>query len=104
MSLIILIIIYMSIEHNLTGIYFLGDFNYPNINWVNSELNKHLFYDAITQLGLCQLINEPTRYNNILDSILTDSPGFTSNITINPPIKNCDHNVIIFQIDYMINQ
>ncbi len=89
-----------SIERNYTGIYFLGDFNYPNISWSHSERNNHIFYDTITQLGLCQLVNEPTRLNNILDLIITDSPGFTKNVTINPPIKNCDHNVILFQINY----
>ncbi len=95
-----------SIQNNYNGIYFLGDFNYPNINWYNSSQNNHIFYDAITQLGLVQMIYEPTRYKNILDLVITDSPGFTDEITINPPIKNCDHNVILFNIhfqDKMIN-
>ncbi len=89
-----------SILNNYTGIYFIGDFNYPNINWNQSEKNNHLFYDAITQLGLYQMIYEPTRYRNILDLVITDSPGFISDITINPPIKNCDHNIIHFIIKY----
>ncbi len=89
-----------SILYNYTGIYFLGDFNFPNINWTQSYKNNHTFYDAISQLGLFQLINEPTRLKNILDLIITDSPGFTNNITINPPIKNCDHNIILFNINY----
>ena len=89
-----------SLQHNYTGIYFLGDFNYPNINWYKSSQNNHKFYDAITQLGLFQLIYEPTRYKNILDLVITDSPGFTNDITINPPIKNCDHNIILFNINF----
>ncbi len=87
-----------SIMNNFTGIYFLGDYNFPKIFWNKSHLNNHIFYDAITQLGLFQLVNEPTRLKNTLDLILTDSPGFTSEITINPPIKNSDHNTIIFTI------
>ncbi len=90
-----------SILNNCTGIYFLGDYNFPKISWNNSYMNNHIFYDAITQLGLFQLVNEPTRQKNILDLILTDSPGFTNEITINPPIKNSDHNTIIFLIDYV---
>ncbi len=89
-----------SIQNNYNGIYFLGDFNYPNINWVQSSQNNHIFYDAITQLGLFQLIYEPIRYKNILDLLITDSPGYTNEITINPPIKNCDHNVILFNINF----
>ncbi len=90
-----------SIINNYTGIYFIGDFNFPNINWLYSEKNNHLFYDAITQLGLYQIIHEPTRYKNILDLVITDSPGFTKDITINPPIKNCDHNLIFSTIQYI---
>ncbi len=89
-----------SIEKNYTGIFFIGDFNYPNISWSHSEKNNHIFYDTLTQLGLCQMINEPTRINNILDLVITDSPGFVKNITINPPIKTCDHNSIYFEIIY----
>ncbi len=90
-----------SIMNNYTGIYFLGDFNFPKITWNKSHLNNHTFYDAITQLGLFQLVNEPTRQKNILDLVLTDSPGFTSEITINPIIKNSDHNTIVFIINYI---
>ncbi len=90
-----------SLIHNYTGIYFPGDFNFPTINWLNSENNNHSFHDAITHLGLYQLVNEPTRLKNILDVIITDSPGFTTEITINPPIKNCYHNTIIFNINYI---
>ncbi len=92
-----------SIQNNYSGIYIIGDFNFPNINWLHSDKNNHIFYDAITQSGLFQIIYEPTRYNNILDLVITDSPGFTRNITINPPIKNCDHNIILFSIEYQDN-
>ncbi len=78
----------------------MGDFNFPQINWINSENNNHEFFDAVSQIGLCQLITEPTRYRNILDLVITDSPGYTKDITINPPIKNCDHKTIIFTIIY----
>ncbi len=79
------------IQQNYSGIYFIGDFNFPQINWTNSENNNHEFFDAISQIGLCQLITEPRRQKNILDLIITDSLGYTRDITINPPIKNCDH-------------
>ncbi len=35
-----------------------------------------------------------------MDLVITDSPGFTDEITINPPIKNCDHNIILFNINF----
>ncbi len=90
-----------SIQNNYKGIYFIGDFNFPNINWQRAENNNNIFFDAISQLGLFQLVNEATRQKNILDLIITDSPGFTKDITINPPIKKCDHSVIYFKIIYV---
>ena len=89
-----------SIQHNFSGIYFIGDFNFPQIHWIRSEYNNHEFFDAISQMGLCQLITEPTRYRNILDLVITDSPGYTKDVTINPAIKNCDHKLILFTITY----
>jgi hypothetical protein len=44
------------------------------------------------------MVAEPTRYlsnsANILDIIITDSPGLLSNIEVSPPIANLDHCVI----------
>ncbi len=80
----------------ITSLIIIGDFNYPNINWETPFTNY--FSETLAINGLYQIINEPTRYQNILDLVITDSPGFINNLTINPPIKNSDHNTILFQI------
>jgi hypothetical protein len=79
----------------------IGDFNDRCVHWgddhVHSELGKKLV-DLTNTLNLHQLISEPTRYiehsANILDIIITDSPGLLSNREVSPPIANLDHCVI----------
>ena len=56
-----------------------GDFNYPSIQWLDgsdfstmevSTINN--FSDVLQETGLFQLINSPTRGQNILDLLLTN--------------------------------
>ena len=59
-----------------------GDFNYPNIDWINGCLskpdhNEQLFYDTLQDCVLHQLVNQLTRIRpgtnpHILDLILTN--------------------------------
>ena len=59
-----------------------GDFNYPNIDWINGCLtgvdhNEQLFYDTLQDCVLFQLVTQPTRVRpdtdpHILDLILTN--------------------------------
>ena len=77
------------------SIFLLGDFNDAAPVWESdhnkSELGLKL-YDLINTLDLHQLISEPTHYGdtsaNILDLIITDSPGYVTNLHQNtlPPI------------------
>ena len=45
-----------------------GDFNFPDIDWVNLVYppSKDEFMDAVLELNLQQHVLQPTRYNAIL--------------------------------------
>ena len=61
----------------------LGDFNLPNITW--GEVPKchdallAVFCDVVDDYFLQQMVFEPTRGENILDLILTNTPEFLMN-------------------------
>ena len=77
-----------------------GDFNYPNIDWstYSGDSKTKDFLDIIQDRFLTQKIDFPTRGQNILDLALTDCPERFLNIENLGPIKNSDHDVIMFEI------
>lgn len=81
---------------NQTVILF-GDFNDRCTAWESdhrdSELGLRLF-NLVKSLNLFQLITQPTRNNNLLDLLITDSPGYFMDIDSLPPFDNLDHNII----------
>ena len=64
-------------------IWIAGDFNLPNIDWENLSVNGYnyslqlcnIILDFIADSGLTQIVNSPTRENNILDIFLTNRPS-----------------------------
>ena len=66
-----------------------GDFNYPCINWNllhASTTSGQMFLDAIFDSYLVQVIDKPTRGDNILDLILTSNEALVENINIEEPL------------------
>jgi len=67
-------------EFSTNELILLGDFNLPEIDWLNNRVWRHsdiymLLMDIVQDNFLTQvLINEPTRDSNILDLVLTTSP------------------------------
>ena len=67
-------------ENNFNEVVILGDFNLPSINWntfLSHELYGDRFLDVLNEVGLNQLISEPTRYRfnqnpSLLDQVLTN--------------------------------
>ena len=78
----------------------LGDFNLPNITW--GEVPKcydalsTVFCDIVDDYFLQQMVFEPTRSENILDLILTNTPECLMNITVCEGLGNSDHSSIEF--------
>ena len=81
----------------------LGDFNLPHICWDNLALTRtHGIHDSFHEFFLCrdlyQLVQEPTRGDNLLDIILTSHPVSFDAVTVEPPIGNSDHDSVTFKL------
>ena len=71
------------LENPQLPIWIGGDFNLPNIDWDNLSVNGHNYsvqlcntlLELVTDFGLTQIVNLPTRENNILDIFLTNRPS-----------------------------
>ena len=60
-----------------------GDFNFPNISWDTTSVTPSLSRDAnssaryllnfLQQNFMSQYVSTPTRFNNILDLVISDS-------------------------------
>ena len=118
-----------SIEHNsrlrellveasnkgLTHILIMGDFNYPDIDWVNynsrgdkTDSPEYKFVDTVQDCFLFQHINKPTRWKgtqtpNILDLILTREEQMVNNIEYSSPMGKGDHFMLTFDFNCYIN-
>ena len=76
---------------------FVGDFNFPDINWsslIGSSLSSNTFCEFIFDCNLTQHVMQPTHIKgNILDLVLT-----TPSVTIEHISVNSDHFIISFHI------
>ena len=93
-------------QHNLPSIILGGDFNLPHINWQSTTVNTNPQYgkalnDKMVEItnnsDLTQVINVPTRRQNILDLLMTTNPSLISNTEVHPGMS--DHEIVIADID-----
>ena len=79
-----------------------GDFNLPRFNWDLFVYPDNYLYctaaDFICNHGLSQLVNDPTRGNNILDLILCSDPLCCDDVSVIPPLSNSDHSIVSFSL------
>ena len=80
----------------------MGDFNFPDINWDLQEAGPRGkdFLEQIQDSFLIQKVSSPTRGAAILDLVLTTEVNLVSDMEIICPIANCDHNVLLWHMDY----
>jgi hypothetical protein len=85
-----------------------GDLNFPNIDWtidncaVCSETTcTGVFLELYYTHGLRQCVTTPTRFDNVLDLILTNDDNCIYNIRPIEPFSTSDHNQILFMY-YMV--
>ena len=82
-----------------------GDFNLPGWDWKSNQVRPkspypgahHRFGEVLNDHGLSQIIQEPTRENNILDLIATNRPNQINRTQIIPGIS--DHNIPYTELD-----
>ena len=88
------------IAYKEANIWITGDFNLPNIDWsTNSVVDNaypldicNLLIDAFNLGGLFQMVDAPTRNNNILDLFATNRPSLVTSLKVLSSIN--DHELI----------
>ena len=99
----------MASKAKFDNIVIAGDFNLPNIDWINinatseNPIYSH-FIKIINDYFLWQVIDFPTRENNILDLILTSIPEKLTNIEGSQDILVTDHKLVKFCINLRISK
>ena len=73
-------------------VYITGDFNFPNIDWetlnisselgINGTLSAQALLDLMSGNFLSQVVDKPTRINNILDLLLTNRSQYVANTAL----------------------
>ena len=73
------------------GVFLLGDFNYPNIRWLDGSGfvesivgEEHSFVNVLLDLIFFQFVTSPTRNDNLLDLVFTNSPKLLLNVNSGP--------------------
>ena len=85
-----------------TDIVLLGDFNLSEIDWANNRSLRNsehhiLLSDIIQDNFMHQLVNEPTRDQNISDLVLTTNVDLIKNVVVGEHFS--DHNSITFTLN-----
>ena len=81
----------------------LGDFNCPDIDWINSsspsDLAQNVLHQYFLNFGFTQCVTRPTRGANILDIVCIDEPLLMSDIDLEAPFSSSDHDSVVFRIE-----
>ena len=92
---------------NLLG---LGDLNFPNIDWTPGmlpsparERNQPDFLTSLLRDTFSfQMVDQPTRFNNILNLVITNNESIVLNIDQEANTILLDHNTLILNINYIL--
>lgn len=88
---------------NCSGpVFILGDLNCPSIDWnfsrPPSSSAELPIYEFCLSNGFTQCVDEATRGNHTLDVVCTNEPFRISNISVQPPFVDSDHDSVEFQV------
>lgn len=82
-----------------------GDFNFPNIDWLSlttsGSCEARDFLDLCLNHNLTQVVNKPTREDNILDLILRTSPDLVASISQTKGFS--DHDLLTVELSLPIH-
>ena len=102
------------LTHRTNGnIWLGGDFNAPHINWPLLEVTplagtKRQIYQRLIDISLHhnieQVIDKPTRGDNILDLFLTNNKSALQHFETLPPIGKADHDIVYIEINARPNR
>ena len=95
------------VSHNKNVVtVLLGDFNDRCTNWTSDHRDSKLGLKLVNlfESYLSQLINAPTRGDNLLDLLATDAPAYFTNVDILDEISSLDHKIIHGSITFHSQQ
>ena len=98
----------ISQQYGNTQLLLMGDFNFPDINWVDTHCFSSpislsaKFLETMQDSFLTQYVQEPTRHQldqqpSVLDLIITRDPDSIMNLTHLPPLGSSDHECLLWQ-------
>ena len=81
------------------GAVIMGDYNYPDIDWdlMHAGRDANYFMEAVRDASMTQHVKEATRGTNILDLVFSSEPGMVEGLSVECPIANSDHSVILWR-------
>ncbi len=91
--------------HPTSPIWICGDTNLPDIDWETTQIVSHqyrvaineTFLDTLADCGLDQVVNFPTRGDNVLDIIATNRPSLVSRCEGMPGLS--DHDTVFLELN-----
>ena len=101
------------INHKLpnNNIIVCGDFNQPNVDWNNlctipstwaCSKTANKLINVTVENGLDQVVDKPTRGNNILDLVLTNNTNVIRKIEVEPGLG--DHEMVRVELDLKLKR
>jgi ribonucleases P/MRP protein subunit RPP40 len=94
------------IELQNKNLLLVGDFNYPDINWMDGtchNTDSEQFITCLEDCFLTQHVMAPTRGENCLDLVITRDPDIVNQIDVVDTFCNSDHNIITFNVKFSNN-
>ena len=94
---------------NVDKVFLVGDFNFPNFDWVNQvpllfdQLHIKIF-ELLNDLFLTQMNQHATRNNSILDPVLTSTPDLVNDVSASEGFVDTDHWSVTFTIHLNLNR
>ena len=98
-------------KNNEDKFIIVGDFNFPDINWLDETCNhksdniQTKFLNCIQSNFLKQWIQEPTHYRvlqkpTLIDLVITKDPDLITEIIEHPPFGKSHHKTILFKVEH----
>jgi len=93
-------------EVSNTDFVLMGDFNYPDIDWVHNSVkpgatvDTSSFLECLDDNFVTQHVIEPTRGSAVLDLVLTRDPDQISSVDVTETLGSSDHHMVSFVIHH----
>ena len=94
--------------HRNGNLWIGGDFNLPKIDWTHQKILPQnpsgkistALLNLTNDFSLTQIVDHPTRKENILDLFFTTNPTLVNQVMTVPPLSNeADHDIVFIDLN-----